>query len=49
MAHFDKYGVKFSVDRKTLAKCPKDIQGEYVIPNNVTHTLEVGHSLFALV
>ena len=43
MAHFDKYGVKFSVDRKTLAKCPKDIQGEYVIPNSVT---SIGNDAF---
>ncbi len=36
MAYFDKYGVEFSDDRKTLVKCPKDFQGEYVIPNNIT-------------
>lgn len=35
MAYFDKYGVEFSDDRKTLVKCPKDFQGEYVIPNGV--------------
>lgn len=33
MAYFDKYGVEFSDDRKTLIKCPSDLQGEYAIPN----------------
>lgn len=36
MAYFDKYGVEFSDDRKTLIRCPKDFQGEYIIPNHVT-------------
>ena len=36
MAYFDKYGVEFSDDRKTLIKCPKDFQGAYVVPNTVT-------------
>ena len=35
MAYFDKYGVEFSDDRKTLVKCPEDFQGEYVIPDGV--------------
>ena len=32
MAYFDKYGVEFSDDRKTLIKCPEDFQGEYIVP-----------------
>ena len=36
MAYFDKYGVEFSDDGKTLVKCPRDFQGEYIIPNGVT-------------
>ena len=32
MAYFDKYGVEFSDDRKTLIKCPRDFKGEYIIP-----------------
>lgn len=44
MAYFDKYGVEFSDDRKTLVRCPKDFQGEYVIPNGVT---SIGDSAFA--
>ena len=36
MAYFDKYGVEFSNDRKTLIKCPIDIHGGYVIPDGVT-------------
>ena len=36
MAYFDKYGVEFSDDRKTIVRCPEDFQGEYVIPNEVT-------------
>lgn len=36
MAYFDKYGVEFSDDRKTLVKCPENFQGEYVIPDGVT-------------
>ena len=36
MAYFDKYGVEFSDDRKTLVRCPKDFRGEYVIPDSVT-------------
>ena len=35
MAYFDKYGVEFSDDRKTLIKCPEDFQGEYIIPDGV--------------
>ena len=36
MAYFDKYGVEFSDDRKTLVRCPEDFKGEYVIPDCVT-------------
>ncbi len=36
MAYFDKYGVEFSDDRKTLICCPKVFQGGYVIPDGVT-------------
>ena len=35
MAYIDKYGVKFSDDRKTLISCPKEFRGEYIIPNYV--------------
>lgn len=35
MAYFDKYGVEFSDDRKILVRCPKDLQGEYIVPNGV--------------
>ena len=35
MAYFDKYGAEFSDDRKTLVKCPTNIQGEYVVPEEV--------------
>jgi len=40
MAYFDKYGVEFSDDRKTLVKCPEDFRGEYIIPNGVTRIEE---------
>ena len=39
MAYFDKYGVEFSDDRKTLINCPigrNGSIGEYVIPDHVT-------------
>ena len=36
MAYFDKYGVEFSDDRKTLVKCPEDFHGAYTIPDGVT-------------
>lgn len=36
MAYFDKYGVEFSDDRKTLVKCPWTFKGEYIIPDDVT-------------
>lgn len=32
MAYIDKYGVEYSDDKKTLVKCPKDYQGEFVVP-----------------
>lgn len=37
MAYFDKYGVEFSDDRKTLVNCPRDFQGEYIIPDGVEY------------
>ncbi len=37
MAYFDKYGVEFSDDRKTLIKCPENFSGGYVIPDNVIY------------
>jgi len=43
MAYFDKYGVEFSDDRKTLVKCPEVFKGEYIIPNSVT---SIGRSAF---
>lgn len=36
MSYTDKFGVRFSDDRKTLEHCPKDFQGRYVIPDGVT-------------
>ena len=36
MAYFDKYGVEFSDDRKTLISCPENFQGAYAIPDGVT-------------
>ena len=36
MAYHDKYGVKFSDDQTELIKCPKNLQGTYVIPDSVT-------------
>ena len=36
MAYFDKNGVEFSDDKKTLVRCPVDFDGKYVIPNGVT-------------
>ena len=44
MAYFDKYGVRFSNDKKTLERCPSDFNGEYVIPDGVTC---IGHAAFA--
>lgn len=35
MAYFDKYGVEFSDDRKTLIRCPKNFTGSYSVPNGV--------------
>ena len=35
MAYFDKYGVEFSDDHRTLVRCPKDFKGTYIIPNSV--------------
>ncbi len=35
MAYFDKYGVEFSDDKKTLIKCPVEFCGAYSIPDGV--------------
>ena len=45
MAYFDKYGVEFSDDRKTLVKCPEGFHGGYVIPEGVKG---IGKSAFSL-
>lgn len=44
MAYFDKYGVEYSDDRKTLVRCPRDYQGKYEIPNYVT---DIGENAFS--
>lgn len=44
MAYFDKYGVEFTDDHKTLVKCPKDFEGEYKIPDGVT---SIGDNAFS--
>ena len=44
MAYFDKYGVEFSDDRKTLVKCPEDFHGAYTIPDGV---MSIGDDAFA--
>ena len=36
MAYFDKYGVEYSDDRKTLVMFPQNFKGAYVIPEGVT-------------
>ena len=36
MAYFDKYGVEFTDNRKTVVYCPRDFLGKYTIPNEVT-------------
>lgn len=40
MAYFDKYGVEFSDDRKTLIKCPENFQGDYAVPDGVAYIKE---------
>lgn len=35
MAYFDRYGVEFTEDQRTLVRCPKDFNGRYVIPKSV--------------
>ena len=37
MAYFDKYGVEFTDDRKTLVRCPNEYEGEYDIPDGVIY------------
>lgn len=36
MSYVDKYGVRFSDDKKILEHCPENFAGEYVIPDGVT-------------
>ncbi len=36
MAYFDKYGVEYSDDKKTLVMFPQNFKGAYVIPEGVT-------------
>lgn len=43
MAYFDKYGVEFSDDRKTLVRCPEDFKGKYIIPETIE---TIGESAF---
>lgn len=45
MAYFDKYGVKFSDDRKTLISCPDHFKGSYVIPDGVTSVSDLAFFL----
>ena len=47
--YIDKFGVKYSDDGKTLIKCPKDIEGEYVIPEGVTKIGEGAFSFCTLI
>lgn len=35
--YIDEQGVEFSENKKVLIKCPKDFQGEYIIPDGVTN------------
>ena len=37
MAYYDKNGVEFTEDRKTLVRCPSKLSGNYSVPNEVTH------------
>ncbi len=37
MAYIGEHHVEFSDDKKTLVRCPEDIQGEYIVPNSVTN------------
>lgn len=39
MAYFDKYGVEYSNDTKTLVRCPEDFVGTYVMPPHV-HSIQ---------
>lgn len=40
MAYIDKYGVEFTDDRKTLVKCPKDFEGDYIVPDGIEKIAE---------
>ena len=35
MEYIDKHGVKYTDDKKTLIRCPRDFEGEYIIPDGV--------------
>ena len=37
MAYFDKYGVEYSDDKKSLVRCPEDFVGAFVMPPNVVN------------
>lgn len=43
MRYFDKYGVEYSYDGKTLECCPDDFEGEYVVPEGV---VKIGSNAF---
>ena len=36
MAYFDKYGVEYSDDKKTIIRCPETLTGEYTILEGVS-------------
>ena len=36
MTYFDKFGVEFSEDLKTLINCPSNFKGEYIVPESVS-------------
>lgn len=41
--YIDEYGVRFSVDKKTLIRCPQDLCGDYAIPEG---TITIGDNAF---
>lgn len=43
--NIDKYGVEFSPDGRELIKCPKKLEGGYVIPDGV-ETIAIGAFMF---
>lgn len=44
MNYIDEYGVEFTEDRRTILRCPRELQGRYVIPKSVR---EVSGDAFA--